>query len=248
GALTSSNDGPAASPSASGSTSVSAAKHQNQEVEVIIGGVIGGVAFLLSVFLGVVLVLRRRKTRRPSQGEFRREMMVLNTVEAIIDKRSPSGPTDENRYLEVDPISSTTPLRESFVGDEDHRSSFATSFYSRSSASKRSVAVSGISSISSAPSKEAPDIPKLPLILVSENPPLSPAHLKMPSRARTDRQMQIEEKIIELQGRFITASGSEGGKTQTRAELQERIEKLKALRESEWAHGGKGEIPEVLVD
>ncbi|KAJ8093687.1 hypothetical protein PM082_009546 [Marasmius tenuissimus] len=98
------------------------------------------------------------------------------------------------------------------------------------------------------PDATASDIPVLPLIPVQINPPVSPDYLKKPSRARTDRQMQIEQMIIELQGRFITACGSGEGKTRVRAGLHERIEKLKDLRESEWAYGGKGEIPQVLID
>ncbi|KAJ8093696.1 hypothetical protein PM082_009556 [Marasmius tenuissimus] len=78
--------------------------------------------------------------------------------------------------------------------------------------------------------------------------PLSPDRSKTPLRARTDRQMQIEQKIIELQGRFITACGSMEEKSRVRAGLHEKIEKLKDLRESKWAYGGEGGIPEDLID
>ncbi|KAK1223539.1 hypothetical protein PQX77_013588 [Marasmius sp. AFHP31] len=63
-----------------------------------------------------------------------------------------------------------------------------------------------------------------------------------------DREMQIEQKIIELQGMFITASGTGEEKDRIRSELKERIEKVKDLRESEWAFGGEGEVPDVLID
>ncbi|KAJ8093689.1 hypothetical protein PM082_009548 [Marasmius tenuissimus] len=101
---------------------------------------------------------------------------------------------------------------------------------------------------SSVCSKEVSNIPIPPPIPVSIYPPRLPAHLKAPSRARTDRQMWIEEKIMELPGRFITASGSVEEKGRTRAELQEKIEKIKSLRESQWACGGKGEVPEDSID
>ncbi|KAK1234448.1 hypothetical protein PQX77_002352, partial [Marasmius sp. AFHP31] len=114
-------------------------------------------------------------------------------------------------------------------------------------AGKRSLAVSSISGTSSIGSEETSDIPIPPLIPVSIDPPPSPAQLKAPSRARTDRQMQIEQKIIELQGRFITAGGSVEEKIHMRAELQKRIEKIRDLSESEWAYGGEGGVPEHLI-
>ncbi|KAG7087135.1 hypothetical protein E1B28_013115 [Marasmius oreades] len=64
------------------------------------------------------------------------------------------------------------------------------------------------------------------------------------SGARTDRQMQIEQKIIELQSRLITASPSE------KKELRERVERLTQLRDSDWASrrdgDGSDEVPEVM--
>ncbi|KAJ8089921.1 hypothetical protein PM082_018499 [Marasmius tenuissimus] len=64
----------------------------------------------------------------------------------------------------------------------------------------------------------------------------------------TDRQMQIEQKIFELQGLFSTANGSGEERSRTRAELKEKIEMMKNLRESEWAYGGNGEVPNILID
>ncbi|KAJ8093711.1 hypothetical protein PM082_009571 [Marasmius tenuissimus] len=97
-------------------------------------------------------------------------------------------------------------------------------------------------------SSEASNVLTPPLVPLSINPPPSPAHLGAPSRARTDQQMQIEQKIMELQGRSITVGGSAEEKNRVRADIRERIDKLKGFRESEWAYGRKGEVPEGLID
>ncbi|KAJ8093723.1 hypothetical protein PM082_009583 [Marasmius tenuissimus] len=223
---------------------------------IIIGSVIGGVIFLASVVILFLLLRRqcRRRGRTDHPEGFCRDMMVLNTVETNISNQSPKreillAGDEEGKHLELDPTSSTTPLQEDFEGYQfDDRRSLSTSVSSRSSGGKRSLSVSGISSMSAVSSAEAPHIPIPPLTPVSLNSPPSSAHLRVASRARTDRQMQIEEKVIELQRRFITTDGTDKERDGTREELQERIERVKGLRESEWAYGGEGEVPEALVD
>ncbi|KAL0070323.1 hypothetical protein AAF712_002510 [Marasmius tenuissimus] len=132
---------------------------------------------------------------------------------------------DTSKQGVVDPMSSTT-----------DRNSVSTSASSRTSAGASTFVTSAISGKNEASSEGASDISISSLV-----PTLI-------SRARTDRQMQIEQKILELQGRLIALSGPEGKKTRARAELQEKIQKVKDLRESEWAFGGKGELPDVLID
>ncbi|KAJ8083613.1 hypothetical protein PM082_009488 [Marasmius tenuissimus] len=228
----------------------------SSKTPIIIGAVIGGVVFLSFVFVLVLILLRcRRRQRDGSQEGFQRDMMILTTMDANIisessRKEKTRVTTAEGRKLELDPISSTTPLQEDFDGVQDDRSSFTGSVYSHASAGTQTLAASGISGKSEAHSDEGSKISIPPLIPIpsSSNPPPSPLHLRTPSRARTDRQMQIEQKIIELQGRFITASGSGQEKIRTRAELKDRIERLKELRKSAWAYGGKGDVPDDLID
>ncbi|KAJ8093706.1 hypothetical protein PM082_009566 [Marasmius tenuissimus] len=221
---------------------------------IIIPSIIGGFIVLLVVSILLMFLCRHRRRRDAPSDEFRRDMMVLTRVNSVpsADHSQPEYPrkektsvtAEESRNLEVDSISSS---REKSEGDEGDRSSLSASVYTRTSAGTRTLAASAISGKSAASSNVALDIAPS-LIPVSINSPLSPFNFQVPSRARTDRQMQVEEKIIEVQGRLIVVGGSEEKKGRTRAMLLERIEKLKDLRESVWANGGKGEVPEALID
>ncbi|KAJ8093727.1 hypothetical protein PM082_009587 [Marasmius tenuissimus] len=223
----------------------------NSSKAIIIGSVIGGVVFLASAVVSILLLLRhcRRRGRTDHPEGFHRDMMVSRATRTNFGTRIPKREDKKlvAKHSRHDTVSSTTPLRGYFGEDEedDETSSF-TSIYSFESSSKQSLATSGISSTSAASSDGESDTFVTSLIPVSISSRWSPTPLREPSRARTDRQMQIEQKIIELQGRFITASRTE--ENRRKAELQERIEKVKDLRESEWAYGGKGEMPEVLVE
>ncbi|KAJ8089896.1 hypothetical protein PM082_018474 [Marasmius tenuissimus] len=222
---------------------------------IIAGSIIGGIAFLVLVIALIWLVLRRsgRQGRSDHLEGLRRDMMVSApaTVEMTASSRCPKGAltrAEGSRHSKVDSISSTTPLRETFEGEHDNTSSVSTSIYSCARTGTKSLAASDVSSTTVASYEAASEISIPPSILVSINPAPSPAYLGMPSRARTDRQMQIEQKIFELQGLFITANGSGEEKSRTMTELKERIEKVKDLRESEWAYGGNGEVPNILID
>ncbi|KAK1223540.1 hypothetical protein PQX77_013589 [Marasmius sp. AFHP31] len=138
--------------------------------------------------------------------------------------------------------------REDFVRYQDDRSSVSTSTEFYVTQPTQTPSASTVSCTSAASSEKASNIPILPLIPVSINPLPSLSQSTIPSQGITDRHMEIEQKIIELQGRFITASGSGEEKARTRAKLKERIEKVKELRESEWAYDGGGEVPDVLID
>ncbi|KAL0057860.1 hypothetical protein AAF712_015481 [Marasmius tenuissimus] len=77
-----------------------------------------------------------------------------------------------------------------------------------------------------------------------------------PGTARTDRQMQIEQKIMELHGQLITlnerarspdSNASEPRSDTQMSETRERIEKLRGLMNGDWAREVDDEIPaEVL--
>ncbi|KAL0571327.1 hypothetical protein V5O48_010638 [Marasmius crinis-equi] len=221
---------------------------------IIIGSVIGGIVAIALLLLFLILCRRRTAQRRNAIGEG-----VFHKDKIIVGRRVSSDGTGAGvRFAQrgenagrkdLGPDSPSTPLREDF----EDRQSATDSHYSADSAAA-SRAGSGIDS-------GLPVIGSTPLgtmfgsgRLVESSAPLiptsgSPTALRSPSRARTDRQMLIEQKILELQGQLITAKGSEQEKTRVRAMLRERIEKVSELRESDWAlhEGNTGDdVPEIL--
>ncbi|KAJ8093699.1 hypothetical protein PM082_009559 [Marasmius tenuissimus] len=255
-AETLSNSSPLAKPPTTTLTaSTQSAKDENPSAK-IFGSVIGGAVFLMSgVMLGLLLRRRCRPRERRSNPEgFCRDRMVAKRVETDVGAKYPirknglGGFAGTGRHFEPHPIRSATTFQENYKGDQlDNRPSLSSSISHCSSEGKRLLALSGISGMGPV-SSEVSKVPIPPPIPISANPPPSPAHSRTPSRARTDRQMQIEQKILELQGLFITVHGSVEEKNRVRADLQERIENLKGIRESEWAYGGKGEVLEDLRD
>ncbi|KAK1222207.1 hypothetical protein PQX77_014950 [Marasmius sp. AFHP31] len=151
------------------------AKH-DERVKVIVGSIIGGVAFLLLVLIGVILYLRRQRRKKGPNEGFRQDIANGNARGPGKDGRREEAKPTSRRSKEIS-ISSTTPLREDFVGDaEGDQSSLSVS-----ATGKRSLTVSDISDRSKSSSEEAGDIPILPLIPVLINPPLSTDHSKTPS-------------------------------------------------------------------
>ncbi|KAL0564873.1 hypothetical protein V5O48_017165 [Marasmius crinis-equi] len=245
-----------ATDSNSASNDSAAGSHKDTKA-IIIGSVVGGVAAIVLLLLLLFLIFRRhrRATRRESAaGEdvFYKDKMVVERQDSVDGAGTGVGFAQKEKDIgreDLDPDSPTTPLREDF---EDERSA-ASSLYSEESAAASRVG-SGIDS-------GLPTIGTTPLAsmfgsrgLVESSAPLtpssgSPTHFRSPSRARTDRQMLIEQKILELQGQLITAKGSEQEKSRVRAMLRERIEKLEELRKSGWAlseGNGGGDVPEAL--
>ncbi|KAL0564494.1 hypothetical protein V5O48_017551 [Marasmius crinis-equi] len=216
---------------------------------------------LLLALLFLILRRRRRTMRREStageDGFYKVRMVVerrvsmdgAGTVVGFVQKGKDTGRGN------LDPDSPTTPLREDF-GD---KRSDASSLYSASSLSSADSTTtsrvssgidSGLLTIGTTPSENmcsSGGLIESPASLIPISG--SPARFRSPSRARTDRQMLIERKILELQGLLITAEGSEQEKTHVRGMLRERIEKVNELRESDWAlHEGSagGDMPEIL--
>ncbi|KAI3608715.1 hypothetical protein WG66_003862 [Moniliophthora roreri] len=62
-------------------------------------------------------------------------------------------------------------------------------------------------------------------------------------RARTDRQMEIEEKIQLLQSEIISVSRSYGRSSPEEAEIREKIDRLHVLKEGDWALERSDEKP-----
>ncbi|KAK1235080.1 hypothetical protein PQX77_001705 [Marasmius sp. AFHP31] len=216
-------------PSSTSSTATPRMSNTGKIQGAIIPSAIGGVLILIAALF--LLVFLRHRRRRNAHPEFRRDMMDLLTRADVVTSTShhhhkypreekTSAVTEGSRHFATGSIPLTTSLREEFQRHEGDRSSVSTSVYSHGSAEARAVAASAISDDTSGSSQfRTPS-----LIPVSINSPLSLAHLKAPLRARTDRQMEIKLKLIELQGRSITAGGPEEEKIRTRAELQEKIE------------------------
>ncbi|KAK1220503.1 hypothetical protein PQX77_016724 [Marasmius sp. AFHP31] len=238
------------SPFASSSSTVNDGGPTNERLGIIVGSIMGGLAFIVLILL---LICLRRKRRAHPEG-FRRDMMVLEKIDSngktgTLGREKSLGEFEKGKDYEFDPISSITPLHNDFGREFDDRSTLAGSVYSRLSADTRTLAPSGISGVSTAYTEGELDIPKVPpLMPIAESLTPSLPHFQAPFRPKTERQMQIEQRIIALQSRFIVASGSGQDKVRTRAELKDKIERVKELRESAWAHGGKGEVPDVLID
>ena len=226
---------------------------------VITGSVIGGVGLLVVLALLLFLIQRRRREdgKAPSRV-FHREMVKkdLDMSPKSGGTRSPKkmitseGGGWKRSELELDPVSSTTPLREDMF--EEHNNDTSSADFFTSAGTQKRPLESALSRTSTVESGGASRIPIPPLIPVSSNhhdpPSPAPVPLQTLSRARMNRQVRIEQKIIELQERFITARGSNEEKARRRAELKERIDKVKKLRESSWAYGAEGEVPTDLVD
>ncbi|KAK1218531.1 hypothetical protein PQX77_018789, partial [Marasmius sp. AFHP31] len=225
-------------------------------VAIGVGSVIGGVVFLVSAIVLSLLLVRQChiRKRRHHPENFSRDMMVVKRTETDFGAKYPAGERgleefeDTSGYYEAHSIPSATPIQEDYERDQlDDRVSLSTSASYCSNPGKQFLAVSGIPGLGVVSSEDS-NFSKPPLVPLPFNPPPSPAHLKAPSRARTDQQMKIELKIMELQSRYITVGGAREERNRARADLQERIEKIKGLRESEWAYGGKGEVPESLIN
>ncbi|KAJ8089527.1 hypothetical protein PM082_014783 [Marasmius tenuissimus] len=211
--------------------------NNKKQKSIIIGSVTGSVTLLLLVLLGALFVVRRQKKRKQSHNGFQRDMMVVKRADTNASTRSPS--REKVSADTVNPISSNPPLQ-----DKYHGSSENISLCTQTSAETRTLDTSSTSGTSAASSEWAMNISGLPLSADSQ----LPRDYQQRPRARTDRQMQIEQKVIELQGRFVAAGGSEQEESGLKAALKNQIETVKVLRESEWAYGGKGEVPDVLKD
>ncbi|ESK88231.1 hypothetical protein Moror_5501 [Moniliophthora roreri MCA 2997] len=66
-------------------------------------------------------------------------------------------------------------------------------------------------------------------------------------RARTDRQMEIEDKILALQGEMISVSRLHGRSSPEEAEIRERIERLQVLKDGDWALERSDEKPREML-
>ncbi|KAK1218992.1 hypothetical protein PQX77_018295 [Marasmius sp. AFHP31] len=241
---------PSASSSETSATSKSAPANDGR-LGIIVGSVMGALASIALLIL--LLICLRRKGRKGHHEVFQRDMILEklngNGETGALRKEKSLGEFEKGKDYNFDPISSITPLHKDFRREFDDRSTLAGSMYSRLSADTRTLAPSGISGVSTAYTEGELDIPKVPpLMPIAESLTPSLPPFQAPFRPKTERQMQIEQRIIELQSRFIVASGSGPDKVRTRAELKDKIERVKELRESAWAHGGKGEVPDVLID
>ncbi|KAK1222738.1 hypothetical protein PQX77_014411 [Marasmius sp. AFHP31] len=234
-------------------------------IPIIVGSTIGGVVFLLLLILSMIFLRRRHRRQLDIEDEnlFHRDKMVLQKPLGIGDlaiadayEYTTKGKGRVNNGTDSDTGSPTTTLKEGSHENEAPRGSISMSIYSRENAVGTRIR-SSLAGIGTSPAPANVSIfghdrlveSPAPLLYSSERP-LSP--LRSPSRARTDRQMQIEKKIFELQGRLITVAGAGKEKTRAREELRGKIDEVKQLKDSDWAlqegPGSGGEVPAILRD
>ncbi|KAJ8090093.1 hypothetical protein PM082_018673 [Marasmius tenuissimus] len=236
-------------------TSTTTSKDSKNSTPMIVGGAVGGVVFLLLFILAMILLCRRCRRRFTAENEslFHRDKMVLQKP---IGSADGYGYDSKEKERANNGTNSDTTLLEGSHKTEAPRDSISMSIYSRESAVGTRIR-SSLASIGTPPAPANVSVlghdrlveSPAPLLYASERP-LSP--LRSPSRARTDRQMQIEKKVFELQGRLITVTGSGQEKTRAREALREKIDKVKQLKDSDWAlqegPGSGGEVPAILRD
>ncbi|KAL0564872.1 hypothetical protein V5O48_017164, partial [Marasmius crinis-equi] len=236
------------------SASADASPHTGTpNIEAIIGSVVGSIVAVALLLLLLFLIRRRRHRtmqRRGDMGEdaFYNNKMVVER-RASIDSAGAVVGFGQKRNTGREDSDRDSSLREDF---EDRRSAAGSPYPADSAAADRlstgfnwtlpSIGTTPIETMFGSGGLVESSAPLIPT-------PVSPAPFQSPSRARTDRQMLVEQKILELQGRLITAKGSKQEKTRVRAMLRNRIEKVKELKESDWAlHKGNtgDDVPEIL--
>ncbi|KAK7039103.1 hypothetical protein VNI00_010285 [Paramarasmius palmivorus] len=171
---------------------------KRDDTSAIIGGVIGGLAFLAMVVLAL-LYLRRRRTKRNSTTE------IFDKNKMVKERKSdyPFAAIHSPSYREK----STTEERAAVLKS-----------YSRDTSPSPSAHETAITA--------------------------SDVNEEISRTSRTDRQMEIEERIQQLQAQLISlydksriprSQGKTSPEEEQMGEIREKIDRLNALKESDWA-------------
>ncbi|KAJ8090111.1 hypothetical protein PM082_018694 [Marasmius tenuissimus] len=217
------------SPLSSSLPSVATATSKNR-AGTIAGATIGAVAGIVLVLLGVLLLLQRRRRQRRSTP---------------IRDDDPETFSRERMIKERDPTSHPA----SHTSHTSHTREYEAIPTIVVNHSKTNTPTAGLS----VPPSRSSSMDDTTTIGDNRDSYIPPPR---PGTARTDRQMQIEQKIMELHGRLITlnerarspdSNASEPRSDTQMSETRERIEKLRGLMNGDWAREVDDEIPaEVL--
>ncbi|KAG7087066.1 hypothetical protein E1B28_013049 [Marasmius oreades] len=201
---------------------------------IIVGTVLGSLAFIVFIILLVVCILRRyrkRITQPDRPGIFYRDKMIKS------DERIPRVHSD------LEPLNHTS--NDSPTVDDAENTNLITSRNRSSDATTLSVpdyrTIYTITETDSAyVSYEGSDLTSI----ITEH--AEPYNGVAP---RTERQMSIEKKIFQLQGKLIRlhgesrSTGSIPSIPSIVGDIRERIERLKILQEGEWAREISDDVP-----
>ncbi|KAF9264415.1 hypothetical protein L218DRAFT_998770 [Marasmius fiardii PR-910] len=180
---------------------------------IIIGSVVGGTILILLVLLLIYLHCRRRSGPLRNTNSMGPDVFYRDKMVQAIGRRL-SLNVHQSEYAMEERINSSSTTPLREDLDGSHDQEFSTECGT-------SVGILGGDIVESSDSIQTGNL----------------------SRARTDRQMQIEQKILDLQSQLIKASASE------REHLRGRIEKLKDLEDSPWAYEKDGdELPEIMKE
>lgn len=186
-------------------STMAASTHRNSRTPIIAGAVIGSVVGLCALGLVALKLLLRRRLRHQRPRSFNGDMMV---------RSSRNTSTSLPPYVHS-ATNSTSPLKNHDGMDEVPSSSSVARISAMNLASSRSgtPAVLGYDN----DMKKSYHFPS-----VSEPPQFLPL---------TDRQMQLQERIHELQAKLINLNSGDGEWKR----IEERLATLKALQTGEWA-------------
>ncbi|THU78731.1 hypothetical protein K435DRAFT_845694 [Dendrothele bispora CBS 962.96] len=266
-----SGNSPTAISSDSMGTTSSVNSHTPSRSAIIAGSVIGAVVLILALLSGILYVRKNRSRRE--RFEFNGELMVRNprtasTIPFAVFERARTGDADVtsvNDQLEATEPDSLQSLHE--APTPPSKSLFALPKFNRTTKRDRNFALPVSSEYNRAPRTGKPK--KLGLVKVlpslpsptsslyrsdSIRPTNTPRH-RMIITPLTDRQLEVQGMIHQLQAKMIRIQSSHNNPDSDKNTIEEieeevtitmlkaDVEKLKNIRESQWALGVSDDLP-----
>ncbi|KAK7437225.1 hypothetical protein VKT23_018667 [Stygiomarasmius scandens] len=213
---------PTSDSSAQPGNTASSGSSQHSKVRAIVGGVIGGVFFLL--LLTAVLCFWRRRARKrlsssASTSTFQRDLMVRSKSDSPSAQGLQMRDSQVFQFGAFEKVSPSRRASSSSIDDADEKTPSLANFTSsptrRQSTRPTSPTATSIYTDYTQSTEVQYDsaVPRIP--------------------ARTDRQMEIQEQIMDLRGQMIGMVDS--GNAGELSTIRERIKKLEEAQSSEWA-------------
>jgi hypothetical protein len=256
-----------AHPSAS-DTDSAAQSTSRKHAAIIIGAVVGAIAFFTIV--GAILLYLRYRTRRATTNFFQARMANPYPSERSSDRWTVVGSESEKEAkhpYSPSPIARANTLRPQDSVSNIHGQRYTPPILPPIPTARFDVGrdvPSSVSSSSSARRARERNGPRLSISTMTSSSYVSGSLFSippLPPRTRTDRQMMIEEDIQRLQARMLLLLEGQGGEFQegrvlsptSRLEREEelkqihvRVDRLKEIHESDWALGRTDNVPDGL--
>ncbi|KAK7437230.1 hypothetical protein VKT23_018672 [Stygiomarasmius scandens] len=211
------NPGSSQSTFSTGQEGTTSSKSSNSNMGAIVGGVVGGVFFLLLLTAALCLWRRRARVESPSTSTmFQRELMVRSKSD------SPSAQVKDSQVFQFGASEKVSPSRRtssSSIDDADEKTPSLVKY-------------------TSSPTKREPTRPTSPTATSIYTDYTQSTEVQYDSvvpriPARTDRQMEIQERIMDLRGQMIGMVGA--GNAGDLSRIREKIKKLEEAQNSDWA-------------